>query len=83
MYPKLAPAVNGDLNRLSTTHSGLDRLPTPRFVRICSRHQCGKHLPFTDWEDVEAVLSEDMCLLRLADTLYIIPQLADYMWGSA
>jgi hypothetical protein len=30
-----------------------------------------------------AVLDDSTCILRLADTLYIMPQLGDDMWGNA
>jgi hypothetical protein len=52
-------------------------------VRLCSRHKCGPHLPWSDWDDVLAVLDDTLCVLRLADTLYIMPNLADDMWGNA
>jgi hypothetical protein len=83
MYPKQSSAVNPDIHRLSTAYSADDGLPPPRFVRLCSRHQCGPHLPWSDWDDVLAVLDDTLCVLRLADTLYIMPQLADDMWGNA
>jgi hypothetical protein len=83
MYPKQSTAVKPVNNRLSTAYSGPDGPPTPRFVRLCSRHQCGPHLPWSDWDDVLAVLDDGLCILRLADTIYIMPNLADDMWGNA
>jgi hypothetical protein len=81
MYDRPIPSVNRVVHRLST-RSGED-LPPPRFVRLCSRHECGPHLPWTDWDDVLSILDDSLCILRLADTLYIMPQLSDDMWGSA
>jgi hypothetical protein len=81
MYDKQSSAVNHDIPRPSTYRD--DGLPTPRFVRLCSRHKCGKHLQWTDWQDVLSILDENLCVLRLADTLYIMPALADPQWGSA
>jgi hypothetical protein len=81
MYDKQSSAVNHDLPRPSTY--SCDGLPTPRFVRLCSRYKCGPHLQWTDWQDVLSLLDEGTCALRLADTIYIMPQLADFMWGSA
>jgi hypothetical protein len=83
MYPKQSTAVKPDLNRLSTAYGVNDGLPPPRFVRLCSKHHCGPHLPWSDWDDVLAVLDDGLCILRLADTLYIMPQLGDDMWGNA
>jgi hypothetical protein len=80
MYQKPEPSVNRVLHRSSTGGGGL---PTPRFVRLCSTRKCGKHLAWTDWQDVLAILDEHLCVLRLADTLYIMPALADPQWGSA
>jgi hypothetical protein len=81
MYDKQSSAVNHDIPRPST-YSG-DGLPTPRFVRLCSRDKCGPHLPWTDWDDVLSVLDDNMCVLRLADTLYIMPTLGEELWGNA
>jgi hypothetical protein len=83
MYPKQSSAVNPVLNRVSTACGVNDGPPTPRFVRLCSRSKCGPHLPWSDWEDVLSVLDDSTCILRLADTLYIMPNLADDMWGNA
>jgi hypothetical protein len=81
MYPKQSTTVKHDLPRPSTYSS--DGLPTPRFVRLCSKHECGPHLKWTDWEDVLAILDDGLCILRLADTIYIMPQLCEPMWGNA
>jgi hypothetical protein len=81
MYDKQSSAVNCVIHR-SSTYRGED-LPPPRFVRLCSPRKCGAHLPWTDWADVLSVLDEHLCILRLADTLYIMPALADPQWGSA
>jgi hypothetical protein len=83
MYPKQSSAVNPDIHRVSTAYSVDDGLPPPRFVRLCSRHHCGPHLPWSAWDDVLAVLDDTLCVLRLAETLYIMPNLADDMWGNA
>jgi hypothetical protein len=83
MYPKQSSAVNPDIHRVSTACGVSDGPPTPRFVRLCSRSKCGPHLPWSDWDDVMAVLDDSTCILRLADTLYIMPQLGDDMWGNA
>jgi hypothetical protein len=79
MYQKTETSVNRVVHRLSTRED----LPTPRFVRLCSRHECGPHLAWTDWEDVLSILDDSLCILRLADTVYIMPQLCDEMWGNA
>jgi hypothetical protein len=81
MYAKQTSAVNHDLHRASTYRN--EGLPTPRYLRFCSKHQCGPHLEFTDWDDVLAVLDDGMCVLRLADTVYIMPQFCEPMWGNA